>query len=242
MIRRLLTTVATALLLAGCAGQDAPTAPTDNPRPLTADEAERISLARFANYQRGRGVITGVIPHAGHEFHLTARVDWRDHRGYGTVHTAKPTGERQDFLLQWTPQAVAVIPGWSGGLPDQPPDTADWRPRPLDARHNPIDAALLMTLNLALDRPENAQLLAQSDARWLRSEHVGDTDLMVVSGPSPASSRATSDAAPQGRIRYWINGEGTMRRLTAPLGQHGDLVTLDLLDKDTPQIPPFTWR
>ncbi|MBW4717184.1 hypothetical protein [Saccharothrix obliqua] len=237
MTRRLLAAVATALLLAGCSGPGTTPAAADNPRPLTTDEAERIALVRFANHQRGRGAVIGVIPSAGRNLHLNARVDWRDRRGYGTVHATEPTGERIGYLLQWTSSAIAVAHEWAGGLPDQPPATVEWKSRPPAPRHNTVDAALLMTLDLATDRPENAQSLARSDARWLRSERLGNGHLMVVAGPGPATDNTRRD-----RVRYWIDGGGALRRVTAPVGGNGDVITLDLPDQDSPEVPPFTWR
>jgi hypothetical protein len=238
-------TASLTLALAGCATTGAePTA--DNPRPLTASEAERLALVRFVNHQRGRGALAATVPSGGHDFTVTGHVDWREHRGYAKAATTGADGTPIGFLVLWTLTTIDVHPNWTADLPAQPPPTG-WNRRPLNARSNPVDAALLLVLNLAADRPDNAQLLNQSDARWLRAERLGDTDTMVVTGPSsagpgtagtgaPAPPPAT-DEQPRGRIRYWVDPEGVLLRLSAPLGHTGETATLDFPDHDVPPVP-----
>jgi hypothetical protein len=199
-------------------------------RPLTVEEAERLSLFRFVNYQRGRGAVEATVPSGGRHFRLTARVDWISHSGYGHVDVE---GQPR-FLVRWNLATITVRPGWSGDLPEPPPADG-WTARPIDAKRNPIDATLLLVLNLGADRPENAQLLRQSDARWLGVDRIGEVPVMVVAGPSRTPGNGTAG----GRIRYWVDPDAMLRRISAPLGTTGATVTLDLPEHPVPPVPPL---
>lgn len=172
--------------LTACSAADDPKPAA--PRPLTAGEADRLALARFTAYRRGTGEVTATIPSRGRTITLTGRVDWRRHRGYAEIHDDAGPPARE--LVHWTPHHVAALPRWTGGLPDRPP-ASGWEVHPLPPHGSALDSVLLLLLGLGADRPDNAQLLARSDARRVRDDRIGDVPVLVASGPGAPGAPVT---------------------------------------------------
>ncbi|MFC3892652.1 hypothetical protein ACFOWZ_14310 [Lentzea rhizosphaerae] len=180
------------------------------PRSLTVAEAERLALVRFANYTTGVSAFTASVPSPGGKLLLDGRVDFVNHRGNADMRTDGRDDEFSKGLLQWNlgRVAFAVAP------------SADWQVRELQERGAELDGALRLLVNLGADRPENAQLLLQSSARWLRSDKVGDTAVDVFEGPKQQN-------AAEARVRYWLDSDGKLRRLEAKLGNSEELAVFD---------------
>jgi hypothetical protein len=92
----------------------------------------------------------------------------------------------------------------------------------LDPSTSTFDTVLGLLLHLGQDRPDNAQLLQQSDAQWLRADAVGGTPVDVIRGPSSAAASATASPKPSGAasttcVVYWIDSRGRLLRLDAML-------------------------
>lgn len=201
------------------------------PRPLSADEAQRMALARFRTYRispseitlraasgYGTAVVRAVVDHRGHR-----AVGWYEVTGAG-----RPDGG----LLAWDQSGLAV----ADGTPTAPAKDAlraagrlkatAWTRRAFGAA--PLDTALKLALSLGADRPDNAQLLAQSGPLRLRDERVDGRRYDVFSGPRP---RPNASASHPGRARsplsYWIGDDGDLRRVRADLGK-GRSITMDL--------------
>ncbi|MFD4242416.1 hypothetical protein ACFWP3_12585 [Streptomyces sp. NPDC058525] len=193
------------------------------PRPLTAEEADRMALARFTAYRRGTGEVTATVPSGGRTITLTGRIDWRRHQGYAEIRDdARPPARE---LVHWTPGGVAALPRWTGGLPDRPP-ASGWEVHRLLPHGSALDSVLLLLLHLGADRPDNAQLLARSDARRLRDDRIGAVPVLVATGPG-----APGAPAGQGRpssTRYWIDGEGRLLRFQARVASEVQWATADL--------------
>jgi len=69
-------------------------------------------------------------------------------------------------------------------------------------------------VSLSNDRPENAQLLRQDGATWLRQDRVGEVPVDVMTGP-------VRDGRAESSFRYWVDADGRLLRLEARLdGQH----------------------
>ncbi|MFI0814921.1 hypothetical protein ACH4TX_05645 [Streptomyces sp. NPDC021098] len=116
-----------------------------------------------------------------------------------------------------TPVEAAGEPG--GVLPAHPPRHG-WARRALTTRASTIDTTLLLLLNLAADRPDNARLLLRSGARRLGREKVAGVPVTVFAGPSATKPQATAPKAARlapGRTRYWIAADGRLRRFSARL-------------------------
>ncbi len=199
--------------VAGC-GRDG-----SGPRALSAEEAERLALIRLTNYERGTSAFMAAVPVGSMRMRLDGRVDWPGNVGYALVTVAGGPAQ----LLQWTPARIAVLPDWEGPLPDRPP-AAGWLAR-TPVRTASFDAALLLILALAHDRPENAELLRQNGARRLRTVTRDGERLTVFQGPD------------RGRIRYWVDADGELRRIEAQVGGDADTI-VDLLPGPAPAVIP----
>lgn len=197
---------------------------TPDPRPLSIPEAERLALVRFSNYTTGVSAFTASVPSPGGKLVLDGRVDFVNHLGQAGMRTDGRDDEFSKGLLQWNlgRMAFATAP------------SADWQVRDLQERGSELDGALRLLVNLGADRPENAQLLLQSSARWLRSDKIGDTAVDVFEGPKQ------KDAA-EARLRYWLDADGKLRRLEAKLGTQEELAVFDFTGPGEPVqvIPPL---
>lgn len=188
------------------------------PRPLTSVEAERMALARFRTYQDSPSevVVRASVPGGG-EAVVRAVVDHRRHRGVGWY---EATG--QHGLIAWDAGGLAVartehtehtdVDSVSEAVRQAGLPSTRWARRPFGRA--PLDSALRLTTVMATDRPENAQLLAQSGPLRLRSEKIEGHRYEVFSGPRPHAGTAKGRSP----LAYWIAPTGTLRRITANLG------------------------
>lgn len=193
-----------AALLAGCA----PTTP--EPRPLTTEEAELLAVIRFNNFDAGTRSIDMTVP-GDDGVRIEGWADFATHIGYG----AASDGANEDplGLVRWTLGSVGVR---EGALPDDllPPPTDGWVVGALDASST-INTALAVVLSLGSDRPDNPQLLQQTDARWLRTDEVEGTPVTVFAGPS-ADEVATAEPVKGAELtRYWVDDDGVLLRFEA---------------------------
>ncbi|SER78619.1 hypothetical protein SAMN04487983_102247 [Streptomyces sp. yr375] len=228
----------TAALVAWSGGPGDPV----GPRPLTSDEAQRMALARFHAYRASPSAVTVRSVAPGGTVVVTAVVDQRAHRAVGEYRTAGTRG-----LLAWDLADVGVAR--RGGAPGAPGDVLravravgerQWTRRRIT--RDPLDVGLRLALSLAADRPDNAQLLAQSGPLWLREERIDGRSYGVFSGPRPRP--ASGGAPPVGRspLTYWIDADGTLRRVTADLGP-GRSVTVDITAGKVPgKVPEVPWK
>ncbi len=193
--------VALALLLGGCGDDPADDAAPDGaPRTLTTAESERLSVARFNNYDRGRRTFSLTTSASGSEVVLEGVVDYRRHVLYARMETPE-TGETA--LVQATPEGLAAHPEVStDSLPEPPRGT--WSSRGLDETQSAIDTAILLLLNLGSDRPENALLLRQNGAQWWGESSIGGTAVDEFSGPG--NDNASSP------LRYFVDENGLLWR------------------------------
>ncbi|GGQ20094.1 MULTISPECIES: hypothetical protein [Streptomyces] len=228
--RTVLSLVLTALLaLTACSSHGTRAA---TPRHLTSEEADRMALARFTAYRRGTGEVTATVPSRGRTVTLSGRIDWRGHHGYAELRddAAPPTRE----LVHWSTHGVASRPRWTGGLPDLPP-ASGWEVHPLQPHSAALDSMLLLLLHLGSDRPDNAQLLARSDARWLREDRIDGVPVMVAAGPGAPGTPAGSGRL--GNTRYWIDADGRLLRFQARLGGEAQWANAEL--HRTPSAKPL---
>jgi hypothetical protein len=204
---------------------------TTTARPLTSDEANRLGVTRFRNHEALAREITLTIPGAtGAAGPLTLEgvVDFRRHLGYGVL---SDEGSGAVSLVQWTLTSVIALP-WQAGkaAPAEPPaETAGWQGRSLVANGSSVDTALVIALNLAGDRPENAQLLNQNGALWLRSATIDGEKVDVVRGPGAEADGEVQES----RTRFWLTADGTSLRVEVDLATADDPVVVGLGEKAT---------
>jgi hypothetical protein len=204
-------------------------------RPLTSSEAERLAVTRFRNFDAGVRHIRLSVPAQGEELTVEGAYDFGTSTGYAAV-----TGADDDSLgvVWWNVDTIATRESPVESLPV--PRPADgWTVGTLDPTASTFAVALTAVTALGADRPDNPQLVLQSDARWVGAETIDDDEVDEFVGPS--SDDVTASSAPLAdRARYWVDAEGELERFTLPLGP-GSALTLRLTDESAtvpPEAPP----
>lgn len=207
-------------------------APAPGPRPVTLAQAARMSLARFTTYEASPLRVRIQVPEAGRTLTVDGVVDYRAHHAVGSYRLGTETG-----LLAWDYAGLGVAPGHPRdplvAAASMPPRS--WSPRGYTS--DPLDAGLQLTMDLAQDRPDNAQVLAEQGPRWLRSDRIDGHDYDVFSGPRPRS------AADQGLspLTYWIDGSGRLRRVTMQMAGISGPLTVDFPGGTATAVPGTPW-
>ena len=205
--------------------QSVPAAAATAARPLTEDEADRLAVTRFRNYQVTGVSFSTTVPSPQGPLPIEGYVDFRRHLGYAATELTA-AGTTQTGVLQWNlSTALTWLGAGNGTSPPATVPTGNGSPRTLSASNSSLDTVLLLLLNLGSDRPDNAQLLRQSDARWLRSDTVRGTTVDVFQGPSSSSTGGagattapTSSAATSGgNTDYYVDANGKLLRFVAEL-------------------------
>jgi hypothetical protein len=191
-------------------------------RPLTTDEASRLAITRFLNYQAHGRAVTITVPGTAGGLTVTGSVDYRGKVGYGVVH-GTGRDKSSDGLIQWTPTSVHVRPMTDAPAhaPASPPRSG-WYDRPLLSSGSALDTSLSIALGLGSNRPDNAELLPQNGATWWGREQVDGRRVDVMTGPSSSDRSGTAD-----NVRYWIGSDGTMYRVRVSVGSQPDPVVID---------------
>ncbi|MFH9673979.1 hypothetical protein ACH4L5_17145 [Streptomyces sp. NPDC017405] len=191
-----------AVLLAGGGSE------SGGPRALTSDEANRLAITRFRNYEARGRAMTITVPGAAGGLVVIGSVDYRGKIGYGVVHgSGRDTSS--DGLIEWTATSVFVHPmaDAPAHAPASPPRSG-WYGRPLRSSGSALDSSLAIALKLGSDRPDNAELLPQNGASWWGRDRVGGRRVDVMTGPSSRDRSGTADT-----VRYWLGPDGTMYRV-----------------------------
>lgn len=177
--------VVLATTIAGCAP-----ALSDSGEPLTIEQSETLAQVRFQQAAAGVAVLEIAIGADDDLDHLVAdvTVDFENLLAWGTVERG-PEGIAVTEDIAFSPELYVVDAGsgWQRGA----------SPSPL----------LSVVFALADDRPENAQLLRQSDARYLGTADDGGDTLHVFRMPSAGDAPA--------RTRMWLDEDGGLRRMDA---------------------------
>ncbi|KPI17158.1 hypothetical protein OK074_8249 [Actinobacteria bacterium OK074] len=238
----------TAVALTGVGAPGAGGPGGEGGRPVSGAEAQRMALARFRTYQQSPAEVTIRVPSTGTEtVTVRAIVDHRLHRAVGTFETATARG-----VIAWDQGGIAVTDA-SAKAPSRTPQQAlrraaalkpdRWTRRPYTPA--PLDRALRLLLSLSANRPDNAQLLAQSGPLWLREDRIGGREYGVFSGPRPrpnGTQSPTTSASGRSPLAYWIDGEGELRRVTAEVTP-GRTVTIDVVRRHVYwKLPDAPWR
>jgi hypothetical protein len=231
-VRAALLALLALVVLCACGGE--PDGEAASPRPLTNEEAQHLALVRFRNFDAGTRPVTFQITDAGITYVVDANVDFAAGLGYGLV--SDPAGT-ETLLVGWNATTVTTTP-WNGGEAPLPAPAVDesWTTSALSPEQSRLHAVLAIVVGLSADRPDNAVLLQQTDARWLRDDTLPtDSDpveVAVIAGPTadvvydPESGLPDDGSA--ATVRYWVDGTGTAHRLELRLGGGGDWTVIDL--------------
>jgi hypothetical protein len=219
--RRGLSAVVCVLLAVTVSACSAPA--EDGPRRLTTSESEVLSAARFRNYDAGTRRIDVTIAGADSTTTLSGSYDFVAHAGLVQVvqdDATTPNADGFTNLLWWTTSVVgeAIVevpaPDWEAGTP--PIDPAwEWEFYELDPAASTLITTLAMVSATGADRPDNPQLLAQSDALWLESTDEG------VWFQLPSSDELTPSTVEPGEDtaipRFLVSDSGVIERVTVTL-------------------------
>ncbi|BCK73612.1 hypothetical protein Srufu_075650 [Streptomyces libani subsp. rufus] len=191
------------------------------PRALTSDEANRLAITRFRNYEAHGRAVTISVPGTAGGLVVTGSVDYHGKLGYGVVHgTGRDTSS--DGLIEWTTTSVLVHPmaNAPAHAPASPPRSA-WYSRPLKSSGSALDSSLAIALKLGSDRPDNAELLPQNGAAWWGKDQVDGHRVDVMTGPSSPGRSGTA-----GNVRYWVGSDGSMYRVRVSVGSESQPVVI----------------
>ena len=201
-------------------------------RALTSEEANRLAITRFRNYEAGGRAVTITVPGTAGNLVIAGSVDYRAKLGYGVVHgTGRDTSS--DGLIEWTATSVRVDPMTDipATAPATPPTTG-WYSRPLQQTGSSLDSSLRIALSLGSDRPDNAQLLPQNGAAWVGRDHLGGRDVDILTGPAAQGTAGTA-----GTVRYWVGADGTMYRVEATLASEMQPAVIDFDTQKYTAVP-----
>ncbi|MDN3025998.1 hypothetical protein [Streptomyces sp. S.PB5] len=231
----------------------------EGPRPVTQSEAERLAMMRFNVYEGGPHRVTLTIDNGTDSYVVRGLVDYRTHRAVGSYAAGKAGPGQQKGLIAWDLSGLAVATGAKGTSPSsgvakivrataEVPD-ARWSPRAYAGY--PLDTALRVMMALGADRPDNAQLLAQSGPLRLGESTLRGTSYTRISGPRPkpqVGGEAGKTASPQPRptgtspLTYWVDGQGELGRLEIRSGGTERPVTVDFTGHETRvKVPKEPW-
>ncbi|MFB9368295.1 hypothetical protein [Kitasatospora albolonga] len=225
-----------AAVVGGVAARGGGAAPS---RPVTTDEAARLALSRLTSYTASPVVVEVEVPDGEAGTKVRGLVDYRTGHAVGAYESA--TGAAG--LVAWDTTGLGVAPdGNRRTLPEAAHAAESMPPTAWSARAyttDPLDAALRVLMVLGADRPDNAQLLAQSGARWLRDERLDGGHLYgVFSGPLP---KGAADGG--ARLSYWVDGDGNLRRFQLRVDGLPRPVTVDLTERRSAQrVPATPWE
>lgn len=230
-------------------------------RPLSASEADRLAAMRHGNWTDQGASVRVVIGDGGNQVHASGWVDWRHPAAYFALDTDHRTGQAGP-LVQAVPGLIATQsrsgaadPVDPYALPPERPPADGWLVRRIGAAAGapsvPGDPATVDTLAglllaLTAEQPDAAELLARSDAQWLRRDQINGFEVDVVVGPAmlpPAGSAWDEQHAPPpsladwgGAVQYWLDQESRLHRMEALLAP-GLPVQVELDRSAEPSFP-----
>ncbi|WP_420113575.1 hypothetical protein [Pseudactinotalea sp.] len=234
MIRRavaVLLTLALAIVALGSCTSGTDEAPA---RPLTSEEAQRLALTRFRNFDAGLRPVSFTVTDRGITYLVDAEVDFAAGAGYGLISDEEGT---ESLVLAWSASTVTTLP-WSGtDVPRTAPEVDDtWTTSALMPQESRLHATLSIVLTMTADRPDNALLLQQTDARWLREDTVtvgaDETAVSVFAGPTQDTVYDPDSGLPDdgsaATTRFWVDETGVGHRLELRLGGGTEWTSVDL--------------
>lgn len=169
-------------VIAACSNGDG--APNDEPIPLSNERATRLAQAGYQNLLAGgaefeaNSAFLGVQP--SETVRLIGVIDWENHVGRAAVSSTGPTAGLTEVYWDET----TVLERWPGmddlvaslGGPDQP-----WVARAPEPNTRQIDRLLALLVGLAIEQPENAILLQQTEgSAFMRNDTLRDRDVEVL--------------------------------------------------------------
>ena len=224
-MRRIAWLVACITMIGACGSDDTS---VSEPSPLTNDQAARLAQAGYSNLLAGgaefeaNSAFLGVQP--SETVRLVGVVDWENHVGRAMVSS---TGANAGLTeVYWN--ETTVLERWPGmddlvsslGGPNQP-----WVARPPEPATKQIDRLLAILIGLALEQPENAILLQQTEgSAFLRDDVLRGQDAEVLRYGT--------------RNVYWLaTDDGTMLRFEGNSSGGNAPTVIDFLELGPVDVP-----
>ena len=207
-------TVLAATALTGCSGPDTAQLSSEG-KALSIEQSELLAQARFrlSTVEAFTAHVEAGNPEDTTFYAADLTVDTTHHQAWGTLHRG-PAKLAVDEPVMLDGTRVATL---SGGT---------WR---VDSPQGSGYAALPIVLSLVADRPENAQLLRQSAARYLGEGEANG-------GTAQVYRLATAEGS-EGHTRLWLTDDGQVTRLDDGGGSDGPALIIDVTSED-PQPRP----
>jgi hypothetical protein len=230
---------------AGLAVSSEPLAPAV--RAITSDEADRMALARLTTYMASPVAVTVRVDDGGMVEQVSGMVDYRTGHAVGSYTVQGDRAALGRGLIAWDGGGLGIAPMPRDGSAPLvaaariPP--SGWSPRAYTT--DPLDAALKLVMGLGADRPDNAQLLAQSGPRWLGAQEIDGRQYDIFSGPHPAPQHSGAAADPGGLspLTYWIDATGDLRRVRMRMQGIPEPTVVDFLGRSADrQVPGTPWK
>ncbi|WP_055568783.1 hypothetical protein [Streptomyces atriruber] len=243
--------VAGAALAVGVTVQD-PDA--DPERALTGAEAQRFAMARMSMYEASPAELRITVPQDEKKaMVIHGLIDYRVHRAVGSYRVTDRPSRGASGMLAWDMGGLGVAPDqskrgadvWKADVRGLTKTASGmraprWSPRAYST--DPLDIALRMTHMLGSNRPDNAQLLAQSGPRWLGRESIDGTRYDIMSGPRPSVKEKPAVRRTRSPLRYWIGPAGELRRVEATVrGLPGPVRIEVVAGKAGSTVPDAPW-
>jgi hypothetical protein len=189
--RRIVTAVALVTATVALAACSSPT----GPRPVTSDEADRLSEVLFLNYDEGGShFVLNAAPTPDSAITIEGDVDFVNREGYALVSSTGSDGPVDGVIFS---DAVVLenIPSLVNLASTVGVGSFTWVARPYDSTAYQLDSLLGVVLGLSGQQRENPLLLEQSGAQWLREDTVNGAPVDVF------------EYSPQ--VRLWVEKDGT---------------------------------
>ena len=159
--------------LAGC------TAEPRGPRPITEEEADRLSEVLFTSFQDGGASFSlSSLASDGTTIQMRGDVDFVGHAGLAEVVSTGPDAKvrgiawYEDTVLEYIPSLVTLAEQQDlGGF--------RWVARAVDTDKYRVDTQLAIVRALASDVRENPQLLRQNGVTWVRDDTFNEVDVEI---------------------------------------------------------------
>jgi hypothetical protein len=206
------------------------------PRPLTDGELTLLSHMRSRDHDSGGGTVTLTLP--GDLGALTTGagwLNWRDGVGYLALHDPDDPGE--DQLARIERAGIAHRDGLAGTTPPLQPPADGWRYSSWGSRGDAggatdLDILLSQAVTVTGTRADPAEDL-RTHASFLRTDRIAGVAVTVIEMRQATEAGVVPG---QGRLRYWLDRQGLLRRIEVRTRQ-GGYGWLDITPASVPALP-----
>jgi hypothetical protein len=206
------------------------------PRPLTDAELTLLSRMRTRDHDSGGGSLTLTLP--GDLGALTTGagwLNWRDAVGYLALHDPDDPGE--DQLARIDRAGILHRDGLAASAPPLQPPADGWRSSTWGSRGDAggatdLDILLTQAVTVTGTRPDPPEDL-RAHASFLRTDTLAGVPVLVI---EVRQATEVGVVPGQGRLRYWLDRDGLLRRVELRTRQ-GGYGWLDITPAAVPVLP-----